>query len=548
MTSAMNCVLVCVSATGVLEKTRLDVRVVSVSGRSVYISAGRDAGVEPGATVVIFLASGERVEARVIDVSSSSARAELAEGVTAPEVDARGEVLVSVPEAPPEPSPEEPKGVPEHPPWSRGAEVREAGAPLLAPAFSTPPEQRPTTVRGRVFGSARFTHDTSGGTASDYTFARVGTWIEVTNPFHEGGRVLFSGSFDARGADLADGEESTARPRIDRLSYAIGGHRFSPYRLEVGRFISYSMPEIGTVDGVEARLQTEGGWSFGAGGGLYPASFPDRDTGDDFGFHMFAEYESGREGGREGSVSSVVGYQQTWHQGEPDRNLLIGRVNYRASESWWLYGMALVDLYVANDTVKDGAGLTQMVLQARYTPTRRGGGSLTYTHTTWAELQRKEYANLPAALLRDGRVDRLTLNAWHDLTTVVRLTGSLYGFVDQDDEGGGGDLGVEWRDPWAQASSLAGSVFLNSTAFNNGVGARVQGTQQLGEWRVFGSYEIAQFSYDSLVQGSSDTIRHTVRLDLGWSRGKWSADVDGSNSFGDGGTSLGLGVFLEYRF
>jgi hypothetical protein len=544
MTGATMCITACLAVQGAGEKTRLDVRVVSVSGRSVYLSAGRDAGVEPGATVVIFLASGERIEARVIDVSSSSSRAELAEGATAPEVDARGEVLVSTPEPAPEPPAEKVKAVPEHPPWSRGVEARDESTPLLAPAFSTPPEQRPTRVRGRVFGNARFTHDTSGGTDSDYTFARVGTWIEVTNPFHEGGRVLFSGSFDARGADLADRDESTARPRIDRLSYAIGGHRFSPYRLEVGRFTSYSMPEIGTVDGVEARLQTEGGWSFGAGGGLYPASFPDRDTGDDFGFHMFAEYESGREG----SVSSVIGYQQTWHQGAPDRNLLIGRVNYRASKAWWLYGMALVDLYVANDTVKDGAGVTQMVLQARYTPTLRGGGSVTYTHTTWAELQRKEYANLPAELLRDGRVDRLTLQAWHDLTKVVRLTGSLYGFTDQDGEGGGGDVGVEWRDPWAEASSLAATVFLNSAAFNNGVGARLQGTQQLGSWRVFGSYEVAQYTYDSMVQGGESTLRSTIRLDLGWSRGRWSADVDGSFSFGDGGTSLGLGLFLEYRF
>lgn len=527
---------------------RVEAHVVSVSGRSVYLDAGREAGIEAGATVVVFYANGARVELRVAEVTGKSARAELGEGTEAPEVNARCEVLVTPkPEAaptspPPESAPQ--RVVPEHPPWKGSVQPADPNAPLLAPAFATKPEDRPTNVRGRVYTSLRLTHDAGGDRDNDYTYGRLGAWVEVSNPFKDAGKIVFQGDLDFRGADVTDRDESTWKFRIDRLSYTRGDQSYAPYRLELGRFTSHALPEIGLVDGVEAQVRTQGGWNFGGGVGLYPLPLPDRDTGDDYGFHLFAEYESDAERG----LTGVVGYQQTWHDGDPDRNLLIGRVNYRASKQWWFYGMTLVDLYMANDSVKDGAGLTQLMLQARYTPTVRSGVSVTYNRTTWPELLRKDYGSLPESLLRDGRVDRVSANGWFDATKVLRVNGSAYWWQDQSNDGVGGDAGVEWRDPWAAGSSLGVSAFINDAAFNNLYGLRVQGTQLIGNWRVFASYEAARYTFDSLVQANESFTRHTVRGDVGWSSGNWSIDVDASKTFGDREDTFGVGLFVERRF
>ena len=66
-------------------QSALDATVVTVSGRSVYISAGRDAGVIAGARVVFRLKTGEVVTATIVDVSATNARAELPEEAPMPE-------------------------------------------------------------------------------------------------------------------------------------------------------------------------------------------------------------------------------------------------------------------------------------------------------------------------------------------------------------------------------------------------------------------------------------------------------------------------------
>ena len=50
---------------------------------------------------------------------------------------------------------------------------------------------------------------------------------------------------------------------LDRLSYRMGGEQYSPYRLEIGRFTSFYLPEVGTVDGAEGALVLEDGLSIG---------------------------------------------------------------------------------------------------------------------------------------------------------------------------------------------------------------------------------------------------------------------------------------------
>ncbi len=167
-------------------QTVIDARVASIAGQSVYIDAGREQGVTPGVRVVMFLANGERLEAAIINVTSNNARAELPAGSTFPEVGARCEVTLATEPAPTS-APEPPRPVPAHPPWQRQTESRTSDTPLLAPAFGTKPSDRPTTLHGRVYSSLRHSHDTQN--ESDFTYGRLGTWMELTNPFKDAGRT-----------------------------------------------------------------------------------------------------------------------------------------------------------------------------------------------------------------------------------------------------------------------------------------------------------------------------------------------------------------------
>lgn len=529
---------------------RVDAHVVSTAGRSVYIDAGREAGVRAGQRAIVRLENGQSFELTVQDVSARGARLEL--GPTDPAIDqtARIEVIVT----PPEPSDTPPRGaptenpdaaparpVPEHPPWSSTVSG-DTNTPLLAPAFGLPPDKRPMEVRGRVYAF----FDASRDLENDYDFAiaRAGLWLEVRNPFNDGGRFLFAGEGDYRGTSVFGGDRNDTSIRLDRLSYARGLDRDAPWRWEVGRYYSETLPEIELVDGGEAKLRLQNGWNLGAGAGFFPTQDDELQTGDDYGFYLFAEYEPATSG----AISSVIGYQQTWHDGEADRNLLIGRINLRPSKQWWIYGTALVDIYGPSDTVKDSLGLTQLLTQATYTPNNKTGVGLTYTHTTWPELLREEYANLPDELLRDGRVDRVSVNAWRRVRESVRLSGRAHYWIDEDDSGYGGELALDWYDAVRKGSDAYAALYYDNGSFTDGLGLRLSLRQQFGNINASINYDLFMYTVDRIESADDSFARHSLRGDIGWSSGRWSYNLDAAYTFGDNESSVSVGAFLEYRF
>ncbi|HEX2838715.1 MAG TPA: hypothetical protein VHN77_11360 [Phycisphaerales bacterium] len=525
-------------------QTVIDARVVSIAGQSVYIDAGREQGVTPGVRVVMFLANGERLEATIINVTSNNARAELPAGSMFPEVGARCEVTLATEPAPiPTVAPEPPRPVPAHPPWQRQTESRTSDTPLLAPAFGTKPSDRPTTLHGRVYSSLRHTHDTQN--ESDYTYGRLGTWMELTNPFKDAGRILFQGDINYDGTDITDGSENDTVARIQRLSYARGLEEYSPYRIELGRFYSSTLPELGLVDGVEGVVRFQNGWSAGTGLGFFPVANDERDSGEDYGFYVFGYYQSDI---RTRSLSTTFGYQQTWHNGKEDRNLLIARVNSRPTQNLWLYALALVDVYGSGDNAKNNAAdITQLVLNASYTINPRTGVSASFTRTTWPELLREEYENIPVDLLQDGYVNRLSGSVWRKITKDIRATARGHYWVDQDDTGSGAELGADWYNVWGPGSSLYGALYYDDSSFTDGYGLRAQVRQDFGAARLTLGYDGYAYTVDQ-VSGSQDLLRHTVRADVGWYKGNWSTNVDISHNFGDSENSFTLGAYVQYRF
>ncbi len=538
--------LMLVATSTALAQSRLDTTVVTVSGRSVYINAGKRAGVVAGARVVFRLANGDKVESVIVDVSASSARAELEESLTLPAVDDKAEVEIPSPQTQDTQQPtEEPpaKPVPEHPPWQLNEGTRDPNTPLLAPAFGTRPEDRPMSIHGRVFATMRGNKDLENDTNSSYM--RLGTWIEAKNPFGKGGRLLFEGDADYRNTDAgSDGSDTNAR--IQRLSYAWGTDQHSPYRAEVGRFYSYSLPEIGLVDGAEASLRLENGWSIGAGGGLYPLPDESLTSGDDYGAHVFADY---RADGKDSWMQGTIGFQQTWHEGEVDRSLLIGRVNARPTKDLFLFGSVMIDLYGSEDTVKSElADITQLVAQVSYNISKETGVNGTVTRTTWPELKRNEYVNLPPELVRDGYVDRVSGSWWRKFGKDWRLTARGHAWWDQDREGLGGEVAVDWYSQDTSNSSLYGALYFEDSSYTTGAGVRLQAQRDLGPTRIFVGYDGFSYTTDTLADTDNNFLRHLLRADVSWSSGSWYFDIDMSYTLGDNEHAISLGATAHYRF
>ena len=543
-------VCLCTMAVHATAQTTIETTITSVSGRSIYLDVGLNQGVIADLRVDILEPGFEQQYALIIDVAGKSCRAELQLEAPIPQTGALVRLVVPTkPEVEQEPATAEPdapkKQVPEHPPWKSTISRDDPEAPLLAKAKRSSPEERPTEIRGRIFNQIRYTHDGGGDRSNDYTFLRLGARVEVTNPFHLGGRLLFQGDIDHNGFDVVSTDDSDTLGRVERLSYAIGGHEFSPFRGEIGRFYSVYVPEIGLVDGVEGTLIFENNWRLGVGAGSYPPPFEDRDFGKDYGVHIFADYRPKTPG----PLAGTLAYQQTWHEGAPDQNLLVARVNAKPTETLSIYGLALVNIYTSSDTVKgSGVELTQGNLNVRYTPDRWKGAAVGYTRTLYPEIDRGDFDLLPEDLLRDGQVDRVYVSAWVRATDELRLTARVNQWSDQSDDGYGGDVGFSWQEVWSETGSLRGNVYFSDGTFTDGVGARLRVGENYDGYDVGVQYDFYQYTNSGMLSGDVTSSRHIIRPEVGWRNGAWRYNFDLSYTFGDAEDSYALRSYIEYRF
>ncbi len=525
----------------------LRVTVASASGRSVFLDHGRGAGITPGLRIRLYPPGGTTLELVIADATTNSARVDIPDGVTLPPLGTVGELDLPEP-VKPESKPEKPKAaVPEHPPWTRKDEPRAPDQPLLAPAYSKPSKDRPPAYHGRFFTQFQYSADRSGDLGSDYLLARLGARVYATNPFGQGGKLQFAGSIDRRSVSVEDGQNSSDDDlTIDRLSYAIGGEKYSSYRLEGGRFMSIFLPELGLVDGVEGAIQFEGGVRIGVGGGSYPGAFPDRETGDDLGVHVFADYQSDSDD----HMAATLGFQKTWHEGAADRDVLIGRISLMPVKSVWLFGSAKVDINTPGDDVKSaGPHLTEAFAQARWSPDRTGGVSVSFSHFTYPDIQRNEFQALPVELIQTGRVDRADLTAWYEIVKDLRLTGRANYWSDQRGDGYGGGLDADWDKALDLPASLHAGTFFTSGSYSDTMGFRVEARPGTGDIRGLVGYEYLRYSAVGLIGGSDDDhVRHTVRGGLSVQYGQWFYNLTADHYFGETEDAYSLGLYVEYRF
>lgn len=511
---------------------RVEARVTAISGPAVHLDQGGDAGIEPGDRVRATPAGGSPVELIVRAVTRQSARCEFVGPAAALDIGSLVEVFVPLERA------NSKSGVE----WRYNEQGWSTDLPLLAPVQGVLPSERERTWTGRVFQSVDWTRDTASS-EQEYLFARTGLDLRVDNATGRGDQLFFDGELFHRFASI-DGQddEDTVRGRIDRLSWRLGDSRESSRRFEVGRFLSSEMPQLGVIDGVEFVQRTDSGQRYGASVGMLPAWDATLSTGDDLQAAVFFRGFAGAEQ----QFTAGIAAQKTWHEGERDRDLVVGDVSWRASESWRFSGAASLDWYTASDDPKSsGAELTELHLASFWTPKAPHGATLTYSQVAWPVLLRDELPPTTIDTLADGQVERVALSAWRDLTQRLRLWGRVDSWSDQDSSGGGGELRASWRDLVRENSEVSLAFFSNEGLFVDVTGARL-GWRQWGSWGAwFASYELAEQE----LAGGPAIDAQVLRGGWDGMLGRyWTLSLQGDLRTGDEQDALTLGFALQRRF
>lgn len=537
-----------VAAARAQEMRTLEVHVTSVSGRDVYIDMGRAAGIQPGTLVKLYPPGVNDLEATVRAASSTSARAELPIGIAPPPVGTRGEVQVpkvTANDTAPAPAPPTKPVAPDHPPWQRQLDPSNPDEPLLVATYGQKPDERPFTLDGRVYGSLDWNSDTGGARNDQYFLGRLGVRAEGHNALGYGERTLFAGEIDDRHAILeARPDTDEVQGRIDLLSTAFGTEHWAPVGVEIGRFLSQALPEIGLVDGAEAVLRYNNGIRLGGGIGAYPLPYPGRASGDDVGVHAFFDYVRDQKR----SFAATVGLQKTWHTGAPDRDLLLLRVEDRPIDDVWLFGSAKIDYYTSGDTRKSsGFQVTEFFGQARWDKQKVGAG-VAFSHFSWPDLKRTEYKNLPDELVRNGKVDRVSPSIWVRPVTDLRLTARTDIWKDQDNSGTSFELGADWMNALKSEIDLSAQVFRSEGGFQSGPGMRLLARRRVGEVYLNAGYRWYDYQISGLLTGTESYTRQTIEAGASWSIGNADMDLNIEHSFGSQENAYAIGLYLQWRF
>ena len=545
---------------GAWERVELRVTVAGPGSRVVVDRGARDS-VERGDLVMLLPRGGGRYLGTVVDVEERSAVVVLRDRGFLPSVGTRGVVAVPRarlglgPEGADEPAGERDgaaasKGadeLPPRPPRSERDDGWTPDQPLLARVRAVRPEDRRTSVSGRVWASADGTYASSDRSDS---FSRLGTDVVFDNPFRHGGALHLDGELNYRTTrtplDAGDDDEATGRGRLDRFSYRHGGNRFSPNRWEVGRFLHSDMPEFGVLDGFEWSRRRENGDRFGASVGYLPEPDQTMETGDDFEVAAWYHWIWG-------DLEQLLvgaGFQKSWHHGEPDRDLLVAKVRWLPPEGIDFHTTAWVDFYSGSDDEEDVAvEVTQAITSVGKQWESGNGLYASYTHLGYPELLRREFTPILDAELADNRRDRLALDGWRWLGERVRVHGGAGAWNDDQETGGDGELGWEVLDLFGTGSSTDVTLFGAKGEFSNVAGARFSVGRWLenGRWDAF--YEIADMHQLGFSDDRDDILQHRLRGSRDFELGRgWRISLYGEGRLWDDEDSWSLGGYLQKTF
>jgi len=510
------------------EPTVLEMRVKASYPRRAIVDRGSADGLAVGDRVVFRSRDGVERWGRVARVEDRGAIVvpDDADFVPPPGMRAEARIPASrfaVIEDPTLPREPVPSGTPpEHPPWERTDDEWTADMPLLAQVRPFRPEERDAFLTGRLWATGDITDNSEDDRSS--SFFRAGASLEYVNLFGGGGTFHFDGEWDHRDVNVSDNDgandgENDTRFLLDRLSYSWGGHRFAPDRFEVGRLLHSEMPEFGLVDGIEWNHHVTGGGAYGASAGFQPEWDTLSDEGREQELALW--YRWSRD---ESEILSLgAGYQKTFTDLNSDRDLFVLKAHWLPPDAWTLQATAWIDLYTGEDVAKGaGAEVTQAWVSAGRV--WAGGHSLrfSYRHQAFPEMDTEEYRPVTDAQLADDHLDRVAMSARQDMGKVALLE-DVGAWIDEDDEGGDGELGLEFDDLIFDGILIDGGVFATQGRYTT-----------LGGWRAgFGhsghhvgwhlGYEFVLNKQQGFTANNDELPQHKVGLDFDWNTASgWS--------------------------
>jgi hypothetical protein len=245
-----------------------------------------------------------------------------------------------------------------------------------------------------------------------------------------------------------------------------------------------------------------------------------------------------------------LGLQKTWHEGEADRDLAVGTLDWRPDPSWNLHGTAWVDFYGSDEAVKSsGAELTQATLNVAKRFSSVGGVTLFGTHMRYPDLLRNEFTPIDPVSLDDFENTRFGASAWRELARKVRLSGRVSYWMDDESDGLTGELRLGVRDRILSHGELALALFGGDGKYSQVMGARLTASRSFAQgWWTLG-WESALHEQDDFAGAQAELWQHVVRAsfdrDLGES---WDLSLWGDQRFGDEQQATTVGLSLRRRF
>jgi hypothetical protein len=430
-----------------------------------------------------------------------------------------------------------------HPPWSHPLGEFDTDQPLLAPVVVRDAKDRPTQMHGRLY--AQYIHNLNLYYGDNqYSIGRAGLELWLENPFEAGGGIHFDAGFWARGYNVwDDGEDLDFQGWPTGLSYYWGGTEEEPLRFEVGRFFHNEFAEFGLIDGTEVVYRTPRGDRVGFSFGFLPEPFPYLRTGEDLAASAFYRFVS--DGTEE--LDAGVGYQKTWHNGQPDRDLVIGTVGWYPSSRFSLNGSLWADIYTSSDTVKTvPVELTEGLLNGIYRVDATWGFGGHVSYFRWPETLRRLYRPISDTYLLRNQVFRVGGRVWKSLGPYVRVDLRVDQWFDQDDEGTAWDVGMTLSDWPLEQYQLILGVYDTGGLYSSGPGGRVTLMRFFSKGFVSVGYDTGGFLYNpTSLLFHQQAVHLSVDLTL---TPTTSISVSGDYRLGNRQEALSGGMYLQKRF
>ncbi|MBL8756251.1 MAG: hypothetical protein JNK15_23350 [Planctomycetes bacterium] len=522
----------------VFEEVALRIASLRPNG-GVVVDRGKRDHVQVGDRVVLVPRNGQVAHGTVTELDERTALVQLVDPTAPVTAGTRGHVLVPKVRLQPKPDPA-PQAQPTRPDPTQPADEWRPGMPLLGNTRPPRPEERPTSVHGRVYGGANLVR-TLGDFEESWLVA--GADVELDNLRGDGGTLRFHGDFTA---STETSENWGDDLRLYELSYEHGGTRHQPFRWQVGRFLQRDMPEFGLLDGVEVGYRRENGHRFGASFGWLPELDDDLESLADL--QIAGWYLWHQDVGERFTVG--FGYQKTWHRWDVDRDLVVVKARLLPSDGWMLSGALWIDFYTARDDLKDE---TVEITRANAFASRRwpqvGGLELVLDHEEYPETRRRELPQtlLPQTLV-DAHQDRASLHAYVHAGPTRWFT-RLTGYSDEERDGGAAEFGVDVDGLLQQRARTTLAVFDVQGVTQSLAGVRVEHGGDLSFGRLDLLYELGFVHHEGMPSDRDDLLQHRLGAlctsDLG---SGWDATFFADGTLWDDELSFGVGIWLQKHF